>query len=337
MSTKFIDLFAGIGGIRLAFENAASKINKNVKCVFTSEWDKFAQATYEANYGEVPNGDITQIHEKDIPKHDLLVAGFPCQAFSQAGLKKGFEDARGTMFFEIARILDHHKPKAFLLENVKGLRGHDKGNTFKTIMSILNELGYKTLAHKVLNAKEFGLPQNRERIFVVGFRKKTSFIFPEPIELKTTMQDFLEDDTNSKFYLGDKGVKFVTNEKNIKKRFTQINGEIALCQKRNQQSNWHGDFIFEGAEEFQDYDEFIFDVKKVEDKYYLSNKVSSYVLNTGTKNFHVKPDTDLPVARALLSTMHKMHRAGVDNYITYKKDKSSKGDMCPFSISSSVC
>ena len=138
------------------------------------------------------------------------------------------------------------------------------------------------------------------------------------------MQDFLEDNINSKFYLGDKGVKFVTNEKNIKKRFTQINGEVALCQKRNQQSNWHGDFIFEGVEEFQDYDEFIFDVNKVEDKYYLSDKVSDYVLNSGTKNFYAKPETDLPVARALLSTMHKMHRAGVDNYVTYKKGRIRK-------------
>jgi DNA (cytosine-5)-methyltransferase 1 len=187
----------------------------------------------------------------------------------------------------------------------------------------LEDLGYD-IHHQVLNSRDYGIPQNRERIFVVGFRKKTQFIFPEPIELKTTMQDFLEDNINSKFYLGDKGVKFVTNEKNIKKRFTQINGEVALCQKRNQQSNWHGDFIFEGVEEFQDYGEFIFDVNKVEDKYYLSDKVSDYVLNSGTKNFYAKPETDLPVARALLSTMHKMHRAGVDNYVTYKKGRIRK-------------
>ena len=131
---NFIDLFAGIGGIRIPFEELGGK------CVFTSEWDKYSQITYEANFGEKPHGDITQIDEKDIPKHNLLLAGFPCQAFSQAGLKKGFQDTRGTMFFEIARILDHHKPKAFLLENVKGLRGHDKGNTFKNL-SIITILG----------------------------------------------------------------------------------------------------------------------------------------------------------------------------------------------------
>lgn len=195
---KFIDLFAGIGGIRIPFEELGGK------CVFSSEWDKFAQQTYEANFGEVPHGDITKIKEKNIPKHDLLVAGFPCQAFSQAGLKKGFKDTRGTMFFEIARILDHHKPKAFLLENVKGLRGHDKGNTFKTIMSILNELGYKTLAHKVLNAKEFGLPQNRERIFIVGFLDCFLFDFPEPPMTDTKVGDILDKRVKDKYTISDK-------------------------------------------------------------------------------------------------------------------------------------
>ena len=195
---KFIDLFAGIGGIRIPFEELGGK------CVFSSEWDKFAQQTYEANFGEVPHGDITKIKEKNIPKHDLLVAGFPCQAFSQAGLKKGFKDTRGTMFFEIARILDHHKPKAFLLENVKGLRGHDKGNTFKTIMSILNELGYKTLAHKVLNAKEFGLPQNRERIFIVGFLDHFLFDFPEPPMTDTKVGDILDKRVKDKYTISDK-------------------------------------------------------------------------------------------------------------------------------------
>lgn len=195
---KFIDLFAGIGGIRIPFEELGGK------CVFSSEWDKFAQVTYEANYGEVPNGDITQIHEKDIPKHDLLVAGFPCQAFSQAGLKKGFEDTRGTMFFEIARILDHHKPKAFLLENVKGLRGHDKGKTFATIVGILNELGYQTLESKVLNARDFGLPQNRERIFIVGFLKHVNFQFPEPPMTQTRVGDILDTNIPDKYTISDK-------------------------------------------------------------------------------------------------------------------------------------
>ncbi len=197
-SFKFIDLFAGIGGIRIPFEEVGGK------CVFSSEWDKFSQQTYEANFGEIPHGDITEIDEKDIPKHDLLVGGFPCQAFSQAGLKKGFEDTRGTMFFEIQRILDHHKPKALLLENVKGLRGHDKGKTFKVIISILNELGYQTLESKVLNAKDFGLPQNRERIFIVGYKNHVNFQFPEPPMIETKVGSILDKRVPEKYTISDK-------------------------------------------------------------------------------------------------------------------------------------
>ena len=197
-SFKFIDLFAGIGGIRIPFEEVGGE------CVFSSEWDKFSQQTYEANFGEIPHGDITEIDEKDIPKHDLLVGGFPCQAFSQAGLKKGFEDTRGTMFFEIQRILDHHKPKALLLENVKGLRGHDKGKTFKVIISILNELGYQTLESKVLNAKDFGLPQNRERIFIVAYKNHVNFQFPEPPMIETNVGSILDKRVAEKYTISDK-------------------------------------------------------------------------------------------------------------------------------------
>ena len=165
---KFIDLFAGIGGIRMPFEEIGGS------CVFTSEFDKFSQQTYEANFGEIPSGDITLIDEKDIPSHDVLLGGFPCQAFSNAGLKRGFDDIRGTLFFDIARILKHHKPKAFLLENVKGLRGHNKGETLKTIVSVLNSIDYN-LSIDVLNSKHFGLPQNRERIFIIGFKDVINF------------------------------------------------------------------------------------------------------------------------------------------------------------------
>lgn len=182
---EFIDLFAGIGGIRLPFQNLGGK------CVFTSEWDKFAQKTYLANYGEMPNGDITKIPSKNIPPHDVLLGGFPCQAFSQAGLRQGFSDTRGTMFFEIQRILAEKRPKAFLLENVKQLQGHNKGETLKTILSILrgefeqeipedvpmsedarNALSQKLnycVDVKVLRAGDFGIPQNRERVFIIGF------------------------------------------------------------------------------------------------------------------------------------------------------------------------
>ena len=195
---KFIDLFAGIGGMRIPFEELGGD------CVFSSEWDKFSQITYEANFGETPHGDITKVDAKNIPKHDLLVGGFPCQAFSQAGLKKGFEDTRGTLFFDIARILKYHKPKAFLLENVKGLRGHNKWKTFKTIISVLNDLGYQTLETKVLNAKDFGLPQNRERIFIIGFLKFIYFEFPKPLMIKTRVGDILDTKVSDKYTISDK-------------------------------------------------------------------------------------------------------------------------------------
>lgn len=164
----FIDLFAGIGGIRLPFDELGGE------CVFSSEWDKAAAATYAANFGETPAGDITQIPAEMIPPHDLLLAGFPCQAFSIMGKMKGFEDTRGTMFFEIERILEYHRPRIVLLENVKQLVGHDKGRTFRVILERLASLGYHT-KWQVLNALDFGLPQKRERVIIVGFKKETDY------------------------------------------------------------------------------------------------------------------------------------------------------------------
>ncbi len=163
----FIDLFAGIGGIRIPFTELGGK------CVFSSEWDNAAKVTYSYNFGEVPFGDITKIASEDIPEHDVLLAGFPCQAFSIIGKMKGFADTRGTMFFEVARILKYHQPKAVLLENVKQLVSHDGGNTFKVILGTLRELGY-FVKWKVLNALDFGLPQKRERVIIVGFQSEQS-------------------------------------------------------------------------------------------------------------------------------------------------------------------
>lgn len=159
---RFIDLFAGIGGIRIPFDEL------DYQCVFSSEWDKAACTTYEANFHSTPYGDITKIAAEDIPSHDLLLAGFPCQAFSIMGKMQGFDDIRGTMFFEVARILQYHHPRFFLLENVKQLTTHDKGRTFATILRVLEELGY-SVKWKVLNALDFGLPQKRERVIIVGF------------------------------------------------------------------------------------------------------------------------------------------------------------------------
>ena len=173
------------------------------KCVFSSEIDKYCIQTYKANFGEEPHGDITQIEEKNIPKHNILVAGFPCQAFSHAGLKKGLQDTRGTLFFDIARILEHKKPEAFLLENVKGLKGHDKGRTLKIIIKTLNKLGYH-IYPEVLNSKNFGLPQNRERFFIVGFKKVSKFYFPQSHNKKTRLGTILHKNASRKLTISDK-------------------------------------------------------------------------------------------------------------------------------------
>ncbi len=198
---NFIDLFAGIGGIRSGFE----KVFKNKSnFVFSSEIDKYAQIAYEVNYGEKPFGDITQINEQDIEKHDIILAGFPCQAFSIAGLRKGFEDTRGTLFFDVARIAQYHKPKVIFLENVKGFVNHDKGNTFKVVRETLEDMGY-TVFFKVLNAKDFGVPQNRERIYIVAFLKDNiDFSFPEPTTKEIKVGDILENIVDSKYTISDK-------------------------------------------------------------------------------------------------------------------------------------
>lgn len=184
---NFIDLFAGIGGIRIPFEKLGGT------CVFSSEWDKHAQETYAHNFGEIPAGDITKIDEAEIPDHDILLAGFPCQPFSIIGDKQGFEDTRGTLFFDIVRILKEKQPSAFLLENVKQLLTHDKGQTFAVIQEQLARLGY-TIYHKVLNALDFGLPQKRERIFIIGFHEPIAFAFPKPIGPYKPLSEILEPD-----------------------------------------------------------------------------------------------------------------------------------------------
>jgi DNA (cytosine-5)-methyltransferase 1 len=189
---KFIDLFAGIGGFRIAMQNLGGE------CVFTSEWDKYSQITYAANFGETPHGDITLEETKSLipDDFDVLCAGFPCQAFSIAGKRGGFEDTRGTLFFDVAEIIRRHQPKAFFLENVKGLRNHNGGRTLATILNVLqNDLGYYVPEPQIINAKDFGVPQNRERIFIVGFSKETGvsgFEYPKPTGKKVAFADIKE-------------------------------------------------------------------------------------------------------------------------------------------------
>ena len=198
-SFRFIDLFAGIGGIRLGFESVGGH------CVFSSEFDEDACKTYEANFGEHPSGDITKIDAKDIPDFEILLGGYPCQAFSIIGKKEGFaNETCGTLFFDIERILKEKQPPAFMLENVRNLTAHDNGNTFRIIKEHLEKLGYHVYA-KVLNALDYGVPQKRERIIIVGFIDDVEFSFPEPISEseKTTLADILEDNVDKKYYVRD--------------------------------------------------------------------------------------------------------------------------------------
>ena len=217
---RSIDLFAGIGGIRLGFDRA---LKKDIQTVFVSEWDEFAQKTYKANFKDNFEiaGDITQIKEEDVPDFDICLAGFPCQAFSMAGKHGGFEDdyhgrCRGTLFLDVVRICDYHKPKVIFCENVKGLTIHDKGRTFKVIKSAFEEIGY-TVFDKVLNSKDFGVPQNRERIYLVCVRNDlgiTDFKFPEGNNSDKTIRDILDPaPVPSKYYLSETYMQTLINHR----------------------------------------------------------------------------------------------------------------------------
>lgn len=314
--------FSGIGAIEHAFQ----RLGLNFEIVFAGDIDDKCKKSYFANYHISEEQWHSDIHNLDATpyfgKVDLFVGGAPCQAFSMVGKRKGFEDTRGTLFREFARVVKECQPKVFIFENVKGLLSHDNGNTWDVIRHTFEEYCGYHICFQTLNSKDYGIPQHRERIFCIGFKKPTEFTFPSAIPLEYRMYDFLEDYISTKYFLKEKGIKFVTSAKNRTKCYTQINGDVALCQKRNQQFNWHGDFVYHPALENEEYeegwDEFIFDVRDVEEKYYLSDKVRNYVLASGTKNFKTSTETDLDVARPLLQSMHKMHRAGVDNYVTHK-------------------
>jgi DNA (cytosine-5)-methyltransferase 1 len=301
---RIATVFSGVGAI----EHALQRMNISTEIVFACDIDKYCKQSYFANYNIQEENWIEDIHDisgnKYRGKVDLFVGGSPCQSFSMVGKRKGLEDPRGLLIYEFVRLVKEIKPEVFIYENVKGLLNHGQSETWKTLKKNLDSTGYDIYV-QVLNAKDYGIPQNRERMFVIGFRKpRKNFKFPETVELKLAMQDFLEDNPNSKYWLNEKGKAFVTRKFMLEKKYTQINGDIALCQTRNQQFNWHGDFIMELPKD------------KVENKYFLSDKVKKYVVSSGTKNFYSKPETDLKVARPLLATMAKMHRAGIDNYIT---------------------
>ncbi len=215
---KFIDLFAGIGGFRIALEDFGHK------CVFSSEWDKYAQQTYKENFNEIPKGDITQISEIDIPKHEIICAGFPCQAFSISGKQKGFEDIRGTLFFDILRIANYHKPKVLFLENVKNLTKHKNGDTLNTIVDKLEELGYNVF-YDILKASNYGVPQARERVYFVCFRKDlkiNNFTFPKPINKKIFVKDILESSVDNIFFINRNDIEFWKKEESPQLKPIQI-------------------------------------------------------------------------------------------------------------------
>lgn len=292
--------FSGIGAIEYAFKRLGLKS----KIVFAGDIDANCKKAYFANYDITESQWHTDIHNLDATpykgKVDLFVGGAPCQAFSIVGEQRGFEDTRGTLFREFARVIKECQPKVFIFENVQGLFKHDQGRTWEVICNTFHDYCGYDIHFQLLNARDYGIPQTRERLYCVGFKKKTQFKYPAPIPLKYRMYDFLEDYSNSGYFDKD-------NNSKILSAYTGNKEKIAKDKTKEQ------------------FNDFIFPIKEVEDKYYLSEKVAKYVLCSGTKTFKTSVKTDLDVARPLLQSMHKMHRAGVDNYVTYNKSKGIDG------------
>lgn len=292
--------FSGIGAIEYAFK----RLGLRTKLQFAGDIDANCKKSYFANYDIDESRWHTDIHNLDATpykgKVDLFVGGAPCQAFSIVGEQRGFEDTRGTLFREFARVVKECQPKVFIFENVQGLFKHDQGRTWEVIHNTFRDYCGYDIHYQLLNARDYGIPQTRERLYCIGFRKKTAFKYPAPIPLKYKMYDFLEDWADSEYFDSTLNAKVLsTNEEHRKEILND-----------------------EGSEKFND---FIFPVKEVEDKYYLSEKVAKYVLCSGTKTFKTPIKTDLDIARPLLQSMHKMHRAGVDNYVTFNKSKGING------------
>lgn len=303
-------LFSGIGG----FEQSLKFLRLKFDLVFACDSDKFVKQSFFANHSEHITDDkwhldIEDFNKKEAKKYkgkvDLLVGGPPCQSFSVIGRHGGLNDARGNLVYEYIKAIEKINPKVFIFENVRGLMMIQKGLVWKKLLSDFQNIGYK-ITWRVLNARDFGIPQNRDRIYIIGFKNKNvQYSWPKPWALGITMRKLLEKHTYKKYLLPKKGVKFVTNQYQLSKKYTQVNGINALCQKANQQSNWHGDFLE------VNYDQYL-------DRYTLSDKVQDFVTASGSKKFNAKPDIDRKVAHTLLSSCHKMHRAGVDNYISRK-------------------
>jgi DNA (cytosine-5)-methyltransferase 1 len=318
--------FSGIGSPEMALKMLGIEHEQ----VFACEIDKYARKSFEAVHGSPKEfyNDITTRDHSTVPQLDLYCAGFPCQSFSMAGKRKGFDDVRGTLFFNVAEFIKTNQPKVFVLENVKGLLSHDGGKTFQTIISLLTDnggtangqmfipyfedgLGYH-IYYKVLNTKHYGIPQNRERIFIVGFKEFREFRFPKPFALELRLKDMLQDNPEYKHFLSDKGSKYVSNPMRLKKKFTQINGDIALTVMAQCMQSCVGDFI------------------DVDDKYYLSDKMLDYFKVHNDRHdkkgtgFMWQPKEGDDVANALRANASLN---ATDNTIKVI-DKSIKQDVC---------
>lgn len=275
--------FSGIGAI----EHSLHRLGLKCQIQFAGDIDANCKKAYFANYQIKEEQWHNDVHDFDAKpykgKVDLFVGGAPCQAFSLRGKHGGFEDTRGTLFREFARLVIECQPKVFIFENVKGMLSHDKGRTWKIIKETFeNDCDYDVY-FQVLNAKDYGIPQSRERVYCIGFKKETAFKYPAPIELTSSIYDYLEQTVDKKYLLKQKGVHFITRSINYQKSYTQVNGDIALCQKRNQQFNWHGDFIFHpqlrGDSSTPETDETLFNVSDYEEEYYSEKNIEKYALD----------------------------------------------------------
>lgn len=283
--------FSGIGAI----EHAMKRLGLKTDILFAGDIDPNCKTAYFANYDISEDRWHSDIHEFDAKpykgKVDLFVGGAPCQAFSLRGKHGGFEDTRGTLFREFARVVIECQPKVFIFENVRGMLYHDNKKTWEVIKNTFeNDCDYQVY-YQVLNSKDYGVPQGRDRIYCIGFKKETDFKYPAPIQLEKSMYDFLDEKIDDKYFLKDKGFHFITESVNHTKSYTQINGDIQLCQKRNQQFNWHGDFIFhpysEETDQPSDFMDKIHNVKDAEESYYVNSDVARRTLYPDGKGNHV--------------------------------------------------
>lgn len=282
--------FSGIGAIEHAFH----RLGLNCQIMFAGDIDQNCKKSYFANYPiseEQWHSDIHDFNAKPFKgKIDLFVGGAPCQAFSLRGKHGGFEDTRGTLFREFARVVIECQPKVFIFENVRGMLYHDKGRTWDVIKTTFEEdCGYQVY-YQVLNSKDYGIPQSRDRIYCIGFKKETTFKYPHPIKLEKTKYDMLDDIVDDKYFLNEKGFHFITESINHRKSYTHINGNIQLCQKRNQQFNWHGDFVFhpycDNTHENESFMGKLHKIADAEESYYINENILRYAIRPDGEGIH---------------------------------------------------